>query len=84
MNVEYTDRICQQIDDEGYCIVPGALSPDQLSSVGGALDRAAANITNPGGDREVGHLHIDQGVLSGWISSQSYGNRCVLYRRFQF
>jgi len=27
------------------------------------LSSLAANITNPGGDRDIGHLHIDQGYL---------------------
>jgi ectoine hydroxylase-related dioxygenase (phytanoyl-CoA dioxygenase family) len=116
------DTICRRIDDEGYCVVPDVLSPEQLHALREGLDRAAAeddaagvaqrygpnrinqrvwallnrgdefvclaihplvlavirkslgyheillsglaaNITNPGGDREIGHLHYDQGYM---------------------
>jgi ectoine hydroxylase-related dioxygenase (phytanoyl-CoA dioxygenase family) len=121
------ETICRRIDDDGYCVVPDVLSPEELDSLRRALDRAAAeddaagtaprygpngvnqrlwallnrgeefvrlathplllavmreclgyhdillsglaaNITNPGGDREIGHLHIDQGYLPEGIT----------------
>ena len=123
-HVEQTAKVesfLLEIEENGYCIVPDVLNSDELASVRGALDRAAAeddasgrasrygpnlsnqrvwallnrgeefvqlathplaleivhgqlgpdiilsnlsaNITAPGGDREIGRLHTDQGFL---------------------
>jgi ectoine hydroxylase-related dioxygenase (phytanoyl-CoA dioxygenase family) len=111
----------RELDENGYCVVPDVLAPEELDAVRRALDRAAAeddaagvalrygpgganqriwallnrgdefvrlathplalaivrsglgpdiqlsnisaNITGPGGDREIGRLHTDQGFL---------------------
>ena len=115
------EKSLQEIDENGFCIVPDVLDADELHSLRAALDRAAAeddaagrasrygpnlsnqrvwallnrgeefvqlathplalelvrsrlgmdvllgnlsaNITAPGGDREIGRLHTDQGFL---------------------
>jgi len=116
------EAIRRKLDEDGYCVIPGALSPEDLQVVRDALDRIladddangvaqrygptlsnqrvwallnrgeafirlathplalqiiremlgyheillstlTANVTAPGGDREIGRMHTDQGFL---------------------